>query len=569
MSRRGTMLQHSPSTVWLTLALCVWLSPAFAAEPAPAPAAPQPAGPPAELRPAEPQPAEPPPVTAPEAAPELDGYQEPDFIREPLRLPESMEATAARRLSLADAIQAAVQSNLGIVLVKQQVAIAEQGVTLSQGPFEPRLSAAYSHQSSDSPPVAPALGDAGRLALQTSDDRWSLGLAQRTRLGTELSLEWTSDRADTRLGGQDQPLFYRSELGLRLTQPLLRGFAFNWDVPNAEVLRAEVQSARAEQDFKTRLNATVRDTEQVYWDLVQALQSYQVQRGSLQLAEEQLGLTRRQIEAGVLPPSDLINAEGTLAQRQLGLVQAEASAAQATDQLRYLLNAPREAWARPILPLDVPQFDDLQVSYESALDQALQNRPELAQLRLDLRRAALDVRVASTERLPQLDASLSYGLVGQGPGYSGTLDRMVSADARAWSALLNFTWTPLNRAAGARLEQLRLSERALRTLQDQTLLDLKLELRTAIRGLETADRSVRAAARFRGLAERSLDAEQRKFLNGTSNNFFVAQRQDDLARARLAELSALIQHRKAATALRAAMGVLLEHRHVKLDVRAR
>jgi outer membrane protein TolC len=352
-----------------------------------------------------------------------------------------------------------------------------------------------------------------------------------------------------------------------LTQPLLRGFAFRSEVVNVEVLRAEVQSARAGQDYRARLNATVRDTEQVYWDLVQALQSYQVQRGSLQLAEEQLGLTRKQIEAGVLPPSDLINAEGTLAQRQLGLVQAESGIAQAADQLRHLLNAPREAWAQPILPLDVPEFDDLQVSYEAALDQALQNRPELAQLKLDLQRAALDVRVASTERLPQLDASVSYGLVGQRNDYSGALDRMISADARAWSALLSFTWTPLNRAAGARLESLRLSERALRTLQDQALLDLKLELRTVIRGLETADRSVRAAARFRALAERSLDAEQRKFLNGTSNNFFVAQRQDDLSRARLAELAALIQHRKAATSLRAAMGVLLDHRHVKLTAR--
>jgi outer membrane protein TolC len=517
------------------------LSPALAAEPS-SPASARPA-PPSSAPAADPAAA--PTVAATSAAVDDGSYEEPAFIREPPRLPDSMDTQAARRLSLADAIQLAVKSNLGIVLVKQRVAIAEQGELQSFGVFEPRLSAAVSHQSSDSAPVIAQ----NQLALETTDDRWSLGLAQRTRLGTELALEWSNDRADTRLGSVAQPLLYRSELGLRLTQPLLRGFAFRWEVPNAEVLRAEVATARARQDYRAGLNATVRDTEQTYWDLVQALQSYQVQRGSLQLAEEQLLLTRRQIEAGVLPPSDLINAEGTLAQRELGLVQAEGGIAQAADQLRYLLNLPREAWAQPLLPLDVPQFDDLQVGYETALDQALKNRPELAQLKLDLQRAALDVRVASSDRLPQLDASVSYGLVGQRGDYSGALDRLVSADARAWSALLNFTWTPLNRAAGARLESLR--------------------LRTAIRGLETADRSVRAAARFRGLAARSLDAEQRKFLNGTSSNFFVAQRQDDLARARLAELSALIQHRKAATSLRGAMGVLLDHRHVKLDVRAR
>ena len=220
------------------------------------------------------------------------------------------------------------------------------------------------------------------------------------------------------------------------------------------------------------------------------------------------------------------------------------------------------------MPLDAPAFDELQIGFDAAFTQALEHRPEFKQLAVDLKRAALDVRVAGTERLPQLDASLSYGLIGQKNGYGDTMSQLFSADARAWSALLNFSWTPLNRGAKAQLETLRLNERALRTIQRQALLDLQLELRTAIRAVDTAERSVWAAAKFRNLAERSLDAEQRKFINGTSNNFFIAQRQDDLSRARLAELAALIGHRKAATSLRAAMGVLLDDRHVRLDVRA-
>ena len=222
----------------------------------------------------------------------------------------------------------------------------------------------------------------------------------------------------------------------------------------------------------------------------------------------------------------------------------------------------------PILPLDAPAFDELQIGFDAAFAQALEHRPEFKQLAVDLKRASLDVRVAGTERLPQLDASVSYGLIGQKNGYGDTLGQLFSADARAWSALLNFSWTPLNRGAKAQLETLRLNERQLRTIEQQALLDLRLELRTAIRALDTAERSVRAAAKFRNLAERSLDAEQRKFINGTSNNFFIAQRQDDLSRARLAELAALVGHRKAATTLRAAMGVLLDDRRVRLDVRA-
>jgi outer membrane protein TolC len=358
-------------------------------------------------------------------------------------------------------------------------------------------------------------------------------------------------------------------LELRLTQPLLKGFAFDTDIPRAEVLRAELASERAQKDVQAALLTLVRDTEQAYWDLFQALKSYEVLEGAVQLAEQQLSLTRRQIDSGVRPPSDLINAEGALAQRELELVRAQNVGAQAMDQLRFLLNLPRDDWERPLLPRDKPEFQRLAIGFEPALSQALQHRPELMQRELDVARAELDVRVAKANRLPALDASASYGLLGQRPGYGDTLDQLSSNDARVWSAGLNFSWTPFNEAASAELEARELGRQAAHTDQQAQHLALRLELRAALRGLDTAERSVRAAGKFRSLAERSLDAEQRRFLNGTSDNFYIAQRQNDLAGARLSELAALIQHRKAATALRAAMGVLLDDRGVVLDVRSR
>jgi outer membrane protein len=494
-----------------------------------------------------------------------DEYEAPDFIREKPALPAGVEAKDVRKLSLGDAMQLAVRNNLGIVLVKQQLSVSEQGIEQSLGQFEPALSASYLHQSAATPPSTVQEGGASQI-LQTSADQASVGYTQRIRLGTQLSLQLSTDRAKSSFDTALFPLFYRSQLSLTLTQPLLKGFAFRSEVPNADVLRAQFVTDRARQEVVVSLLGTVRDTEQAYWDLVQALKSYEVQKGSLEAAREQLGLTQRQIEAGILPPSDLLNAEGTLAQRELALVQADATNEQAADQLRQLLNLPRESWSQPILPLDAPEYDELQVTFDEALERALQHRPELRQLELDLEKAGLVVRVAETERLAQLDASASYGLIGQRTTLGDSLNQLFGADARAWSAGLNFTWTPLNRGAKAKLEGLRLNHEALHTVREQTLLALRLELRTAIRGLDSAARSVRAAAKFRVLAERSLDAEQRKFMNGTSSNFFIAQRQSDLAQAKLAELGALIAHRKAATALRAAMGVLLDDRRVRLDV---
>jgi outer membrane protein TolC len=496
-------------------------------------------------------------------------YEPPGFILEPPALPPGATGEPVLALSVADAIQLAARNNLGISLAKMQLGIARAGVGAARGFFEPALVAGYTHRTARTPPSTILEGADPNLLLEFSTDEWRAGYQQRTWLGSTLELAFSNVRTESSLESAVLPLLYRSALELRLTQPLLRGFAFDTDIPQAEVLRAELASERAQKDVQAALLTLVRDTEQAYWDLFQALKSYEVQQGAVQLAERQLALTRRQIDSGVRPPSDLINAEGALAQRELELVRAQNEGARAMDQLRFLLNLPEEEWERPLLPRDTPAFDRLAIGFEPALAEALEHRPELAQRDLDVARAELDVRVARQNRLPALDASASYGLVGQRPGYGDTLDQLSSNDARVWSAGVNFSWTPFNQAASAELEARELGRRAAHTEREAFELALRLELRAALRSLDTAERSVRAAGKFRSLAERSLDAEQRRFLNGTSDNFYISQRQNDLAGARLSELAALVQHRKAATALRAAMGVLLEDRGVVLDVRGR
>lgn len=496
-------------------------------------------------------------------------YRPPDFILEPPALPPGATGEQVLTLSVADAIQLAARNNLGIVLAKTQLGIARAGVGAARGFFEPTLSAGYTRRAARTPPSTILEGTDPNVLFEFNTDEWRAGYQQRTLLGSTLELGFTNVRTESSLNSAVLPLLYRSVIELRLTQPLLRGFAFDTDIPQAEVLRAELASERAQKDVQAALLTLVRDTEQAYWDLFQALKSYEVQQGAVQLAEQQLGLTRRQIDSGVRPPSDLINAEGALAQRELELVRAQNVGAQAMDQLRFLLNLPRDEWERPLLPRDRPEFARLSIGLEPALAQALQHRPELSQRDLDVRRAELDVRVARQNRLPALDASVSYGLLGQRPAYGDTLDQLSSNDARVWSAGVNFSWAPFNQAAAAELEARELGRSAARTEREALELALRLELRAALRSLETAERSVRAAGKFRNLAERSLDAEQRRFLNGTSDNFYISQRQNDLAGARLSELAALVQHRKAATALRAAMGVLLEDRGVVLDVRER
>jgi outer membrane protein TolC len=200
---------------------------------------------------------------------------------------------------------------------------------------------------------------------------------------------------------------------------------------------------------------------------------------------------------------------------------------------------------------------------------ALHNRPELAQLDLDLRAQELAVRRADNAKLPQIDVGVSGSLTGQDPGYPGALGQVGRADAPGYSVVLSLSWAPLNRAAGAAAEIERAHQRIAIAGREQALQEVWSAVRDAVRTQHSAALQVTAAARFRELATRSLDVEQRRFLAASSSNFLVAQRQQELATAQLSELTAVLTYKKATAALLHATGRLLDERHVELALHPR
>jgi outer membrane protein TolC len=493
-------------------------------------------------------------------------YEPPDFMKELPPLPAGVDASAVWRLDLAEALRLAVHHNLGLAVERQSVQIAGLGITLAHAAFEPALSLSADHARSDSPPLTAQAGVPGTIVITTSED-WTLSLTQRLQTGMQLQLDFINGRSRSTAGTAIEPLNYLSSVSLRVTQPLLRGFSPDLVVPRIDVLRAEIASERERQQLLVTAAQIVEQTENAYWDLVQALYQYDLELRSHRLAEDQLALTHRQIEAGMTPPSDLIAAESTLAQRALQLVSAEQQIEQASDRLRSLVHLPRDQWARPILPTELPRFVAETHRAEDMLEVALHHRPELAQLDLDLRAQELAVRRADNDKLPRIDIGVSGSLIGQAAAYPDTLGQVGRGDAPGYSVVLNLSWAPLGRAAGASAEIERAHQRVALAGRDQALQDMWSAVRDAVRTQHSAALQVTAAARFRELATRSLDAEQRKFRNGSSSNFFIAQRQQELASAQLSELSAVLAHKKATAALLRATGRLLDERHIELEVR--
>ncbi|MDX2056126.1 MAG: TolC family protein [Polyangiaceae bacterium] len=491
-------------------------------------------------------------------------YTPPAFISEPTELPSVAAPASAWRLRKSDVIQATLRNNLGIQLERESVRSGTYSEQAASGTFEPSISASYRHRDSDSPPSNTQEGTAGQI-INNIDNSWNISGSKQFHTATRADVSFNNDWSRSSQGNAISPDVFRTSADLTVTQPLLRGFSMDGDIQTAAILRARFSSKKALEAARLQAAATVLSAENAYWDLTEALKSYQVRVRSWELAQQQLKLTERQIQAGVLPPSDRINAEGTLARRGLSLVEAESNIERTADRLRQLMNLPEADWKKPLLTVDAPNFVELRPNLERLLLDAQTHRPELQQTQIDLNQAALDARVADNGKLPDLSASASYGLIGQDTTYGGALGELTDARGRYWSTFVRLNWTPLNEQREAEAARAGVARRRATLTKNQLLLNIDVEVRQAARAVETAEKQLYAAANSRSLSEQSLRAEERKFQNGMSNNFFVAQRQEELAQAELAELSALIRHEKARADLQMATGKLLEQRSVKLE----
>ncbi|MCO4771811.1 MAG: TolC family protein [Deltaproteobacteria bacterium] len=494
-----------------------------------------------------------------------ESYTLPDYIRQAPTLPAELAGADPRNLLLEEAVMQSVEGNLGVRLERDRRAIRRASLISSHSAFEPRLFVSYDHFDGRAPPSSSVDGAADELFMSGSDGV-TIGLSQALpHTATQFGVSFSSRRTSSSLGTAVEPLVIRDALTLTLRQPLLKGFGFDVRVPRANVLRAKWSSEASTQELRVRLAGAIQTTEDRYWDLVLALKGHEVQSGSLLLAEQQLELTRRQIESGVLPPSDLIQAESTLAQRELSIVRATASINAARDQLWRVLGAASDEAGRAVLPLDAPTFDERPVDFDAALALAQERRPELLRMETELRQATLGVAVATNELLPELSVDLGLGVVGQDSTNAEAARKLGTFEARTFSAGVEFSWAPAMRGGVGGIQQARASRRIANTSMEQARVDVELEVRAAHRELITASRQVHAAARFRDAAERSLAIEERRFMDGISSNFLIGQRQSELAQSQLAELSALIAHRKARTAWEVATGQLLVTRGIVLD----
>ena len=92
-----------------------------------------------------------------------------------------------------------------------------------------------------------------------------------------------------------------------------------------------------------------------------------------------------------------------------------------------------------------------------------------------------------------------------------------------------------------------------------------MEVRNALTAVEMNKAKIEATTTARELAERRLDAEQKKFNLGASTVRFVLQEQTNVAQAQTDELQAIVNYTKSLVDLDRSMGMTLKKNNIEIE----
>ncbi len=488
---------------------------------------------------------------------------------EGLLLPSAAQAPAAqapqvRRLTVDEAVRLAVENNLGIQIARFEPRIEDLNIAQARAGWAPAFTSTFQSASSTQPNTNFLTGGQG---LSIGSDRVvsNIGVTQTLPWGGTYDVGWNSSRQASDDTFQTFSPRLNSSLSLNYTQSLLRGFGI--DNIRQQLQVGEKNREIADIGLRETIAATSRTVRNAYWNLAFARESLAVQQQSLELARESLRNTQARIEIGTLPPIDVVEAESEVALREEAVIVAQANIATAEDTLRALVLDPAspDFWTIRLEPADAPPFEPIMVDVDAAVRNALDRRTDLEQTRTNLESADINIRFLRNQTLPDVTGTFNYGLAGVGgtqirrgegplgPGtgevigqlqrsFATVLSDLLGNEYPSWTAALNISYPIGTSQAEANLARVRLQHSQSQAQLRNQQLQVTTQVRQVAREVQTNQQRVESTRASRALAERRLDAEQRKLAAGTSTSFVVFQAQRDLAQARNNELRAILDY---------------------------
>lgn len=468
------------------------------------------------------------------------------------------------RMTLEDCLIAAIRQNDDVLIAGVDPLRAEADIFSARGEFDPILQGRFLYSRSSVAASQQLLRFGGISNIESYNTQLNGTLLGKTPYGQQYALSFDVNKEETTFGNFIEE--FDTLLTMTITQPLLRGFGKK--VNTVRVLAAKNARGAAELQLRLTLMNTASDVVKAYWDLVGAVDNWQVRRTSLSNAERLLEINETRREIGTAADIEVLQAKAGVATRQSELIAARAQVATASDALKRVIGLRDGDLFSPalVVPTDRPEitvYTDAEVAASNeqvdvSIARALAKRPELRLAELEIDNAELDAVRARNEMLPQLDVSGSYGAGGRDHKVRQALKKTRERENYVYSLGIQGQVSLGNRAARGAYQRAKLTERQAELRLEKMRQDIMLNVHIAARNMLTNKILVESNRQASRLQQANVVAEEKRLRLGVTTSWQVLKVQEDLTLSETQLVQALIAYEKARVDLLLAEGSLLE-----------
>lgn len=395
-------------------------------------------------------------------------------IRRVQELIDEISRPNSIRLSLEQALHAALKNNYAIEIASFNPAIRTAGIVQAEAAFDALFFTNITKNIVDRP--------SGSQLLSTDLDFFQLdmGIAKRLPLGTQVRATFELRRTKQAFAFQLINPEYFSTFILEFRQPMLRGFGL--DVNRTQITVSQHERDVSQSAFRRQVRDTMINVERAYWQLVQTRRNYVVTARILPEYEQKLSTIRARGEHDTLAihVSTTEAAHKTVVAR---LIEEKANLHNAQDALITLMNRDDLNLVDEVelIPSDFPPLTKIVIDRLAEVQTALHRHPDITEQQHRVAIAKTLVGQSINDELPQLDVTFRT----THDGLSGTADRAFDELTRRkfieYFIGINYEIPVGNRArrAARRTRELEHAQQTvvLQQMFDKVILDVNISVR--------------------------------------------------------------------------------------------
>ena len=332
---------------------------------------------------------------------------------------------------------------------------------------------------------------------------------------------------------------------LDVHQPLFNGSAF------AGIRASGIVRKMSEEAYRNAESAVVADIKISYFDALISKEQLSLIEQSIARWEQSRKDTRAMFRQGVAADIDTLKAFLSVENLRPDLIQAENKVATTMTRLKNAMGIPVDSNVKLSSKLELPSATypaDINAAYREAVD----SRPDLHQLDLQVQAEGEKVNAARAERFPLLSA---FGKLESQTAFN---DGVKPADSR-WPASssvgLQLTM-PLftGYRISAQVEQAKIGQHQTRTRFEDLKANIRAEIEVRLLNYRESQKRIEVQSKTISVAERSYNISRLRFKEGIGSRLELTDAELQLNKAKTNYLQAVYDCLAASTQLDKALG---------------